>query len=112
MVARRQLVEMIGMECNRQRTARSPEALKGIARTLKAVQAALAAIDREIDDKLSGSPAWRVAKDLLTSIPAIRTLFRNENPAAAMGGRPSAAAGRGGSWGSPGAFKGGKPSPP
>jgi hypothetical protein len=67
MVARRQLVEMIGMECNRQRTARSPEALKGIARTLKAVQAALAAIDREIDDKLSGSPAWRVAKDLCTA---------------------------------------------
>jgi transposase len=72
MVARRrQLVEMIGMERNRQRTARSPKVLKGIARTLKALEAALAAIDREIDDEVRGSPAWRVAEDLLTSVPGI-----------------------------------------
>ena len=67
---RRQLVEMIGMEKNR-RTARSPKVLKGLARTLKALEAALAATDREIDDEVRGSPAWRAAEDLLTSVPGI-----------------------------------------
>jgi transposase len=72
MVARRrQLVEMIGMERNRQRTARSPKVLKGIARTLKALEAALAVIDREIDDEVRGSPVWRATEDLLTSVPGI-----------------------------------------
>ena len=72
MVARRrQLVEMIGMERNRQRTARSPKVLKGFARTLKALEAALTVIDREIDGEVRGSPAWRAAEDLLTSVPGI-----------------------------------------
>src|SRR4051812_34708509 len=72
MVARRrQLVEMIGMERNRQRTARSPKVLKGIVPTLKALETALAAIDREIDDEVRGSPAWRATEDLLTSVPGI-----------------------------------------
>ena len=71
---RRQLVEMIGMERNRQRTARSPKVLKGIARTLKALEAALGAIDREIDDEVRGSPAWRAAEDLLTSVPGIGSI--------------------------------------
>lgn len=68
---RRQLVEMIGMETNRRRTARNPKVLKGIARTLTALEAAPAAIDREIDDEVRGSPAWRAAEDLLTSVPGI-----------------------------------------
>ena len=72
MVARRrQLVEMIGMERNRHRTARSPKVLRGLAGTLKALEAALAAIDREIEDEVRGSPAWRAAEDLLTSVPGI-----------------------------------------
>jgi transposase len=72
MVARRrQLVEIIGMEHNRQRTARSPKVLKGIVRTLKALETALAAIDCEIDDEVRGSPAWRATEDLLTSVPGI-----------------------------------------
>jgi hypothetical protein len=50
---RRQLVEMIGMDCNRQRTARSPKVLEGIARTLRALETALAAIDREIGDEVA-----------------------------------------------------------
>ena len=65
MVARRrQLVEMIGMERNRHRTARSPKVLRGIAGTLKALEAALAAIDLEIEDEVRGSPAWRAAEEL------------------------------------------------
>ena len=72
MVARRrQLVEMIGMETNRRLSARNPKVLKGLARTLRALKAALAAIDREIDDEVRGSPAWRATEDLLTSVPGI-----------------------------------------
>lgn len=68
---RRQLVEMIGMESNRQRQARSAKVLKGLERTLAALQAALAELDREIDDQIKGSPAWRAAENLLTSVPGI-----------------------------------------
>lgn len=68
---RRQLVEMIGMEGNRRRQARSPEVVRGIERTLAALRAALADLDREIDGRIKGSPAWREAEDLLTSVPGI-----------------------------------------
>lgn len=72
LVARgRQPVEMIGMEPNGRRAARNAKVLKGITRTLKALEAALAAIDREIGDEVRGSPAWRAAEDLLTSVPGI-----------------------------------------
>lgn len=68
---RRQLVEMIGMESNRRRQARSAQVLKGLERTLAALQAALAELDQEIDDQVRGSPAWRAAENLLTSVPGI-----------------------------------------
>ena len=68
---RRQIVEMIGMESNRRRQARSPKVLRGIARTLAALQATLTELDREIGDQIRGSPAWRAAEDLLTSVPGV-----------------------------------------
>ncbi len=68
---RRQIVEMIGMESNRRRQARSTKVLRGIERTLAALQAALAELDQEIDGQVRGSPAWRAAEDLLTSVPGI-----------------------------------------
>jgi transposase len=68
---RRQVVEMIGMESNRKRQARSPQVLRGLDRTLAALQAALSELDREIDNTVRGSPAWRAAEDLLTSVPGI-----------------------------------------
>jgi transposase len=68
---RRQIVEMIGMESNRRRQARSPKVLRGIERTLATLQATLAELDREIDDQIRGPPAWRAAEDLLTSVPGV-----------------------------------------
>ena len=68
---RRQLVEMIGMESNRRRQARNAKVLKGIERTLSALQATLAELDGEIDSQIKGSPIWRGAEDLLTSVPGI-----------------------------------------
>jgi transposase len=70
-VRRRQVVEMIGMESNRRRQARSPKILRGIERTLAALQAALAELDQEIDSQVRGSPAWRATEDLLTSVPGV-----------------------------------------
>lgn len=45
--------------------------LRGIERTLAALQAALTELDREIDGQIRGTPAWREAGDLLTSVPGV-----------------------------------------
>jgi transposase len=68
---RRQIVEMIGMEGNRQRQARSPSVARTIAATLKVLEAQLADLDRDIGDTVRRSPAWREADDLLQSVPGI-----------------------------------------
>jgi len=71
---RRQLIEMIGMEGNRRRQARHPKVMRGLERTLAALQAALSELDRELDDQVRRSPAWQEAEDLLTSVPGIGTI--------------------------------------
>jgi len=68
---RRQLVEMIGMEKNRARQARGKRVQKSLAATLKLLESQLAALDRDIGDAVRGSPAWRAAEDLLTSVPGV-----------------------------------------
>jgi transposase len=68
---RRQVVGMIGTERNRQRQARSPRVRRTLEATLATLQAQLAELDREIDATLRGSPAWREAEDLLTSVPGV-----------------------------------------
>lgn len=68
---RRQVIEMIGMERNRARQARAPKVARTIRATLKVLEAQLATLDREIDDSVRGSPAWRAADDLLQSVPGI-----------------------------------------
>ena len=73
MVARRrQLVEMIGMETQPPPLPRAaPRCSRASPAPSRRSKAALAAIDREIDDEVRGSPAWRAAEDLLTSVPGI-----------------------------------------
>ena len=67
---RRQIIQMIVAE--KQRQTRASASMKGsIARLLKALQAELAALDREIDAAVRGSPAWREKEDLLASVPGI-----------------------------------------
>jgi len=68
---RRQVVEMIGMEANRRRQARDKRVRRMIDATLKALEAQLAELDRDIGDSITGSPAWRATEDLLTSVPGI-----------------------------------------
>jgi transposase len=68
---RRQVVGMIGMEANRQRQAEAPRVRRTIEATLATLRAALAELDREIDDTLRHSPVWREAEELLTAVPGI-----------------------------------------
>jgi transposase len=68
---RRQLVEMIGMESNRQHQARDAQLKTRIQTHLAWLQQALADIDQEIDGRVRRSPAWRETEELLTSVPGI-----------------------------------------
>ena len=67
---RRQIIEMIGAESQREK--RAPTRLKtSIARLLKALLKELNSVDTDIDGAIRGSPAWREKEDLLTSVPGI-----------------------------------------
>jgi transposase len=68
---RRQVVEMIGMERNRLQHARSVRISKRLRATLKVLEAQLAALDRDLGDTVRGSPVWRAAENLLTSVPGV-----------------------------------------
>ena len=71
---RRQVIEMIGMESNRLHQTRDLRVQRTIKATLKTLEAQLAQLDREISDTVKGSPAWRAADDLLTSVPGVGTI--------------------------------------
>lgn len=73
---RRQIIEMIGAESQRQK--RAPRSLgKSIDRLLKALKKELTSVDTDIDGAVRGSPAWREKEDLLTSVPGIgKTIAR------------------------------------
>lgn len=68
---RRQVVEMIGMESNRLHQARNPRVQGMLKATLKTLKDQLAELDRDIDDTVRRSPIWRIADDLLTSVPGV-----------------------------------------
>jgi transposase len=67
---RRQIVAMIAAESQRRRAA-PPRVAKSIDRLVKALERELASLDRDIDDAVRGSPAWRETEDLLVSVPGI-----------------------------------------
>jgi transposase len=68
---RRQIVEMIKAEGQRQQRVTVPRLKKSIARLTKALEKELAALNADIDDTVRGSPAWRAKEDLLTSVPGV-----------------------------------------
>jgi len=67
---RRQIVEMIGAERQREKRA-TTRIKKSIARLIKALEKELASVNSDIDDAMRGSPAWRDKEDLLASGPGI-----------------------------------------
>ena len=68
---RRQVVEMIGMEANRRRQARSAKVRHTIEAIVRTLEAQLNKLDHDIDEMVRGSPAWRATDELLTSVPGI-----------------------------------------
>jgi transposase len=68
---RRQIIEMIGAERQRQKRLTSSHLRNSIARLLKALERELASVDEDIDDAVRGSPAWRDKENLLASTPGV-----------------------------------------
>ncbi len=68
---RRQIIEMIVAEKNRERRTGVKRIKKSIARLIAALEKELAEIDAEIDTGVRGSPAWRDKEDLLASVPGV-----------------------------------------
>jgi transposase len=93
---RRQIIEMIGAERQREQRVTVPRLKKSITRLLKALEKELASLDQDIDDAVRGSPAWREKEDLLASVPGIgpvisRTLIAELPELGQLGGKEIAA---------------------
>jgi len=68
---RRQIIEMIGAERQREKRITIPRLRKSIARLIKVLEKELGRVDADIDDAVRGSPVWREKEDLLASVPGI-----------------------------------------
>jgi transposase len=68
---RRQIVETMGVERNRRRSLTQRRLLKGVDRILAALQKELSDLERDIDEAVRGTPAWREKDELLQSVPGI-----------------------------------------
>lgn len=67
---RRQIVEMIAAERQREKRA-AARTRRSIARVVKMLTQELSDLDRDIDDAVRSSPVWREQEDLLKSVPGI-----------------------------------------
>ena len=68
---RRQLLEMLGAERNRQAQARDRQVQRQLGTHVRWLTKALADLDRDITDTIRSSPVWRATDDLLKSVPAV-----------------------------------------
>lgn len=74
---RRQIVQMMVAERQRQKRLAEKRLQRSIARLLAALQKELSSLETDIDDAVRGSPAWRDKEDLLASVPGIgKTIAR------------------------------------
>lgn len=68
---RRQIVEMMAAEGQRERRLADKRVKKSIVRLRKALEKELAEIDAEINEHMRGSPVWAEKEDLLASVPGV-----------------------------------------
>jgi transposase len=68
---RRQIIEMMVAERQREQRMTIPRLKKSVSRLIKALEKELASLDEDIDDTVRGSPAWREKEDLLESVPGV-----------------------------------------
>ena len=67
---RRQLLDMITAEGNRLEHAAAP-IRREITRHIRWLERRIAAVDRDLDDTIQKSPAWRAKENLLRTVPGI-----------------------------------------
>jgi transposase len=72
---RRQIIEMIVAERQREKRAENVRVRKSLARTIKTLEKELPEIDGDIDTLVRGSPAWREKEDLLVSFPGVSNIL-------------------------------------
>jgi transposase len=72
---RRQVIEMIVAERQREKRAENVRVRKSLARTIKTLEKELPEIDGDIDTLVRGSPAWREKEDLLVSFPGVSNIL-------------------------------------
>ena len=68
---RRQIIDMMIAEGQRDRRLVNKRLKSSIARLRRALEKELAEIDSELDDHVRGSPAWAAKEDLLASVPGV-----------------------------------------
>jgi transposase len=68
---RRQIVQMIAAERQRDKRPTPKRVKRSIARLVAALEKELAELDGEIDGQVRGAPAWRASEDLLRSVPGV-----------------------------------------
>ena len=68
---RRQIIEMMVAERQREKRLSVPRLRKGIARHIKVLENELKSLDDDIGGAVRGSPAWREKENLLESVPGI-----------------------------------------
>jgi transposase len=74
---RRQIIEMIVAERQREKRAENVRVRKSLARHIKVLEKELLEIDNDIDTLVRGSPVWRAKEELLVSFPGVsNTLAR------------------------------------
>lgn len=74
---RRQIIEMVVAERQRERRAENTHVRKGILRHIRVLEKELPDIDDEIGTLVRSSPAWRAKEDLLVTFPGVsNTLAR------------------------------------
>jgi transposase len=68
---RRQIVEMLASERQREKRLERGRIKASVARLIAALEKELASVNEDIDDSVRGSPVWRETEDLLTSVPGV-----------------------------------------
>lgn len=68
---RRQIIQMIVAEKQREKQMPTRQLKQSAARLIKALEKELNALDTGIGDAVRGSPAWREKEQLLTSVPGV-----------------------------------------
>ena len=68
---RRQIIEMLVAERQREKRVDAARVRKSLARHIAALEKELPIIDHDIDTMVRGSPVWREKEDLLISFPGV-----------------------------------------